>query len=56
MRPDLSGVLVSVEQRDGVQFLKVVELTPDIKWEVLFQIDAAARKLNTFWELIKHHA
>jgi Fe-S-cluster containining protein len=56
LRPDQSGVLVSVEQRDGVQFFKVVELVPDVKWEVLYQIDQAARKLNTFWELIKHHA
>lgn len=54
MRPDQSGVLVSVERRDGVQFLKVVEMTPSISWEVLDQIDQAAKTLNTHWELIKY--
>jgi hypothetical protein len=47
-------VVVNVEQRNGVQFLKVIELTPHTSWQVLREIDQAAKKLNTFWELVKY--
>lgn len=54
LRPDQSGVMVSVEQRNGVQFLKVIQMQPAVSWQVLQEIDQAAKKLNTFWELVKY--
>jgi len=54
MRPDQSGVMVSVERNGQTQFLKVIELKPDVTWETLHMIDQAARKLNTYWELVKY--
>ena len=46
--------MVSVEQRDGVQFLKVIQMHPAVSWQVMQEIDQAAKKLNTFWELVKY--
>lgn len=54
MRPDQSGVMVSVERNGQTQFLKVIELKPDVTWETMHEIDQAARKLNTYWELVKY--
>lgn len=54
LKPSECGVLVSVERKAGVQFLKVVELHDTVSWTVLHDIDQAARRLNTTWELVKY--
>jgi Fe-S-cluster containining protein len=47
LRPDLSGVLVSVEKdlNDG-QFLKVIQIKENVDFEILDRIKANTKKLN----------
>lgn len=50
MRPDQCGLMVNVETRpDKKQYFKVMELWPNVPYESYQKVDAAAKKLNTYW-------
>lgn len=50
MRPDKSGVLVSVEfDQDKKQYLKVIELKDVVEFTVYNEIDAFTKQNDTYW-------
>jgi len=49
LKPNESGVLISVETSDGVQFLKVVEMRESIAYSVYEEIEAFCKNNNTYY-------
>lgn len=55
MRPDKCGIMVSVgDAEDGSQYLRVVELNPDITPGTYEKLDECVKSLNTRWVGIKY--
>lgn len=55
MRPDKCGIMVSVaDAEDGSQYLKVVELWPNVPYETYEKLNKCAKALNTVWVGIKY--
>lgn len=50
MKPNQCGVMVSVEyDKDGKQYLKVIEMREEIEYNVYSTIDTFTRENNTYW-------
>lgn len=55
MRPDKCGIMVSVaDAEDGSQYLRVVELWPNVPYETYQKLNECAKALNTVWVGIKY--
>lgn len=52
MKPTLSGVLVSVEQKNNKKFLKVIPINKHIDQKVKDFLDNWVEEHNTFYELV----
>lgn len=49
LKPNKSGILVSVEVKDGKQYLKVVDLIPNVSYNHIVYIDDWCRRHDTFY-------
>ena len=50
MKPNKCGVMVSVEyDKDGKQYLKVIEMREEIEYNVYSTIDTFTKENNTYW-------
>ncbi len=49
LRPDKCGLMVSVEIADGRQYLKAIEIWPNVPYESYKRLNDCAKKLNTDW-------
>ena len=49
MKPTLSNVMISVETKDNKQFLRVIELTDDVKEDVYTEIKEFTDKHYTYF-------
>jgi hypothetical protein len=49
LKPNKSGILVSVEQQDGVQYLKVLDLVPNVSYNIIAYIESWCHTYGTFY-------
>jgi tetratricopeptide (TPR) repeat protein len=56
MKPNLSGVLISVETENGSQYLKVVELRNNIEENVYNEINRFCRENGTYYRALQKNA
>lgn len=54
MRPDSCGVMISVETGAQGQFLKVIELSSCVAYEVYEQIDRFCQENHTYYVKVTH--
>ncbi len=49
LKPNKSGILVSVERKDNHQYLKVVDLIPNVSYNHIAYIEAWCSQNNTYY-------
>jgi hypothetical protein len=54
LKPNKSGILVSVENNEGGQYLKVVDLIPNVSYNHIAYIESWCKLNNTFYVRIPY--
>jgi len=55
MRPDQSGLMISVEKWTKGQFLRAIEITNDVNPQAITELTSFANKHNTPYIIMRHN-
>lgn len=56
MKPNKTGIMVSIEWKEGKQYLKAIEISPKVEYNVYLELDKFCQQNNTYYVKVPYES